>query len=403
MLSSAISMSLNLSSATAKGFVTFDEDMQYVVEKYESKSDDFYRTEMDGAWTFNPGMLFGYKGVSYYSSTMNGNSYEFFKNQGISVYALNVSTVYFTDFLKDSLFGIKYIYARGEGSIPILYNEIEKHGYITVYENPYNLGVAFLVDDDVLSYKSTDYLKSDATSKFFKLASGENDNILSFIKYDLRSNTNSSFYIQNGNTYFSCPDTTKPAKFTYTFNIYDTDDYNLNFNFRVGNYEIYVNDNLVNTGTITGKGENIGSLNEGDKVRIEVSITGYSIALEGVSLVKINYDALNSTFNKLKSGTLNVTYSSNTKIEGTINVSEKSTLLSSIPAENGWNVYVDGIKKEIIKFDNTLIAISIEPGEHTIEYKYNTPGLKLGIIISSISFISISLYYFLDLKKRRTL
>ena len=53
--------------------------MSESVYSFKSGEDDFYRMEMYENWTFNPGQLFNYKGISYYSSTMSGDAYNFLR------------------------------------------------------------------------------------------------------------------------------------------------------------------------------------------------------------------------------------------------------------------------------------------------------------------------------------
>ena len=77
-----------------KSYKHADKMMSDCVYSFASGENDFYRMEMHEGWTFNPGQLFDYKGVSYYSSTMTGNAYNFFKALGYRVYAKNVSTVF---------------------------------------------------------------------------------------------------------------------------------------------------------------------------------------------------------------------------------------------------------------------------------------------------------------------
>lgn len=63
----------------------------------------------------------------------------------------------------------------------------------------------------------------------------------------------------------------------------------------------------------------------------------------------------------------------------------------SVPYDKGWNAALDGKKIEIIKSAG-MMAVKVPKGEHDLVFKYHTPGFKLGIIVSIISFIVFGIY-----------
>ena len=68
---------------------------------------------------------------------------------------------------------------------------------------------------------------------------------------------------------------------------------------------------------------------------------------------------------------------------------------TSIPYENGWRAYVDGVEvplaqtasasSESVQLTDAVIAFPLTAGQHTIELRYTAPGLKTGAIISGVS------------------
>ena len=65
----------------------------------------------------------------------------------------------------------------------------------------------------------------------------------------------------------------------------------------------------------------------------------------------------------------------------------------TIPYDDGFEVYVDGIKSNYNEIFDTFIGIDLTEGEHKIELIYKTPYLKLGIIVSIISVIITFIYF----------
>lgn len=89
------------------------------------------------------------------------------------------------------------------------------------------------------------------------------------------------------------------------------------------------------------------------------------------------------------------------KVSGTIALQENKVLCLSIPYSKGWTAYVDGKKVELLQANTMYMAIPLEAGEHTIELKYFTPGLKAGILISVAGIFMFGLLIFLIERKRR--
>ena len=140
-------------------FTAHDQDMEYVTEKYQDESDEFTRMELLTAY-LNPGQQYNFNGISYYSSTMSEETYNFFGKIGMEVYARNVSTKYIPSNILNTIFGVRYLVdiendiANYGGSLYL--NELEQLETVTVYENPYALPLAFLVDDAVLDLDMKD-------------------------------------------------------------------------------------------------------------------------------------------------------------------------------------------------------------------------------------------------------
>ena len=57
----------------------------------------------------NGGLMYGYNGISYYSSTMSKEAYDFFGRMGLPIYAKNVSTRYTSTPELDAFFSVRYL------------------------------------------------------------------------------------------------------------------------------------------------------------------------------------------------------------------------------------------------------------------------------------------------------
>ena len=74
-------------------------------------------------------------------------------------------------------------------------------------------------------------------------------------------------------------------------------------------------------------------------------------------------------------------------VTGNITADTNKLMLISIPYSTGWSIEIDGEKSELIQADIMYMAAFVPSGEHSIVLKYETPGLKAGIIISIVCTI----------------
>jgi uncharacterized membrane protein YfhO len=74
-------------------------------------------------------------------------------------------------------------------------------------------------------------------------------------------------------------------------------------------------------------------------------------------------------------------------ITGDIRLDSSKILLLALPYSDGWTAFVDDKETKIYKANTMFMALELEPGEHRIKLRYETPGLKTGLIISVVSLI----------------
>ncbi len=151
-----------------------DEDLSVVRKNYSPDPDknEFWRIELS-EHRYNGGQLYGYNGISHYSSTMSGDCYNFFRKLGMSVYARNVSSEYAPNPVLNSLFGIRYIvnYSPVTDDICVNVGVAGKH---YIQENEAALPLFYVAEKDVLSIDMS--LSGHAfTNEIFKRISGSGD------------------------------------------------------------------------------------------------------------------------------------------------------------------------------------------------------------------------------------
>ena len=134
-------------------YASLDEEMAEAIEACGAGEEDFWRIERLPRWNFNPGQLYGYDGVTYYSSTMSEKAYHFFRSMGLPVYARNVSTLYEQTPVLNLMFGVRYLLdTNGENGNETM-EEAGTAGRLIIRENRYRLPVAFRAEKTILAYE----------------------------------------------------------------------------------------------------------------------------------------------------------------------------------------------------------------------------------------------------------
>ena len=158
-----------------KGSILWNtEPLEIVTDNYSPDYDknEFWRTELKNH-RYNAGQLYGFNGISHYSSTMSGDCYNFFVSLGMSIYAQNVSIEYHPNPVLNSLFGIKYV-VSDTGTSDEMSTLAGTAGNMFVHENKEVLPLFYVVNENVLNVDMT--LKGHAlTNDIFCKAAGTSD------------------------------------------------------------------------------------------------------------------------------------------------------------------------------------------------------------------------------------
>lgn len=72
---------------------------------------------------------------------------------------------------------------------------------------------------------------------------------------------------------------------------------------------------------------------------------------------------------------------------GEVDAKQDGYVFVAIPFEDGWSAYIDGAEVEILQANIGYSALRVEEGKHDILFRYHTPLLKEGIVISGIGIL----------------
>ncbi|MBR6760916.1 MAG: YfhO family protein [Oscillospiraceae bacterium] len=355
-------------------------------EKWACDETTFYRVEANQGFTFNPSMIGGYHGMGYYSSTMRGKAFSLLQYLGNRVYAQNVSSVYQQESpVQNSLFGIRYHidYVRSMDQLPCT-NVVESDASCDIVENTTALSLAYAVSPEILDVKVTNEVRAiENQNKLLNAITGK--------QYDVfRKINTASFYYNNATltehknwnaNYFHAVDNAAPVSFHYSY-VCDTDGpYYLEHNFRAGSIRITVNgkERIVDPQMV--RFVYLGDYTAGTAVTVEATLENIAVGCVGMNLYAFDTAKWEQAYAQLSETQLQVEEFRNTHIRGTISLPAKQMVMTTIAQDGGWKVYCDGKRIEPTLVLGELICLTLPEGEHTLEFRYQVPGLIPGLLL----------------------
>lgn len=135
---------------------------------------------------------------------------------------------------------------------------------------------------------------------------------------------------------------------------------------------------------------------EKDKFNIVIhgveGVSPESIEYNSLNLYYLDKNALKEHFDSLSNGQLYVNEWHNGYINGNIHVEGKRRLLfTSIPYDPGWHVKINGEETQITTvFDGAFMGVLLPgEGDYNVEFEYEVPGLKIGVITSLLGILAL--------------
>ncbi len=433
---------LELACNTAVCFLMFHKDVVFttyssyndhlaelrpVVDQLNEYDDGFYRAEKTKHRTKNDNMALGLKGLTNSTSTLNSDAIEFTNSLGYTGRAHLTMYRGGTPF-SDSVLGIKYVIdSTGSTRYSKVYNkvsQIESEKY-NVMQNPYALSLAYGVDKDITEFSSDSHntffkrynamaaamLGDESKVEMFKPVYGlkvsESNNcdvtemalkIKCVTSENLSGNVTFEYKVPySGNYYFYSP-ASSPEELTVKVNQKSVGSYlgrDTNHILHLGYHEQFV--------------EVDGEMVQ-NTIKVSFNIpkdTEVSFHSQYDFLWYLDSEVYEDTMTRLNSAPqFNISAdSTDDHLTGNITtVNAEQMILTTIPYDEGWNVYVDGEQVEIYETLDALMAFDIsESGEHTLEMKYMPSCYKQGLALSVLGILVFVLICVVDIILKRSL
>lgn len=361
----------------------------------------FYRIEKTPVMTFNDPAWYNYYGMTTFSSMAYESMAKLQHNLGIPGNLINSYYYVQNTPIYNLMFNINYFIGT---------NNDEKNYITIVNENNsvnlflYNIGLGFAVQDDLINwdYKNNnpfivqnDYVKkssniSNIFNKFGFIEKSiiyESDNEI-VIKYIYPPTTDNLYFYSNSYqiNYFTINN-----DLYYLNDLYSSSD-KVNEEIFVANINAYKEKYIININTKSQPTELYISFLKFDNA-VDYDNLFYLYTMDNQKFI--------DTFNILKQNRLHINEFKENYIKADITVDESKLIYTSIPYDEGWNIYVDNSKTDTLKLGGSLLAFRVAEGNHTIIFKYIPKGFKIGLLLTITGISILVTFIIIDKRKKR--
>ena len=384
------------------------KDLQSKID--EKDNDIFYRVELSDLRARMDPSWYDYNGVSVFSSMAYEYVASFQKSIGLFGNDINSYTYQPNSPLYNSMFSIKYVYDRKNLiNDSDYYKEIDKNSMYSVYENKYHLGIAYPVSNKIENWNVATY--SDpikAQEQFFYYATGVDGLYERFYDYQIQFNNVNSFGHHNKilGTLPAIKKDDDNKESSLVIDISANENKNIYMYIHSRNLdEVKVESNIISTSLDVKDGFifDLGCYNVGDKITVTMPLKEDEESANVEFFVfTIDEEKFVQGYEKLKSGQLEISEFTDTKISGTFEADDNEILYTSIPYDKGWKITIDGeevSKENIISISDALIGVKVGSGKHNITFEFSIPYMNVACAISIVFTLTLILAYIMYRRK----
>lgn len=141
----------------------------------------------------------------------------------------------------------------------------------------------------------------------------------------------------------------------------------------------------------------IGKFAEGETVKVSFLSDGDSWSYLNVRFANFDADSFSAQFAGVDRTKVKADVVSDGYAKFTVNgLDANDTVITTIPAEDGWQLYIDGAPAEYKVYQNAFISFDAPSGNHTAELVFTAPGLKLGAAVSCAGLVLLAAFIVID-------
>jgi uncharacterized membrane protein YfhO len=337
----------------------------------EEQETGFFRMEKAVKKTKNDGAWAGYRSASIFSSTTNSAITTIYRHLGMEGSTNAYSFTGATPFVS-ALLSVKYTLAEKPDAQTPLTSFVATDGDFSLYRNEHVLPLGFMIPASAENWNHLDTNPIQVQNSFVSSTTSRSE---IFTMVDTGSSTSYTF--------------TAPQDGYY---------YGVLTDFSVKNVTAVSDDgsttyNNVDRDFIL----DLGYMRRDE----EVTLSGNDQKTVSLNIYRLLQEEFIAAVAELNEEPLVVDSYTDTQIRSHITVQNDGILFTSIPYEEGWQVFVDGQTAETSPYADAFLSVALTAGEHTIVMNYMPVGFKAGAILSGVSLAILLLLILIWVRKWR--
>lgn len=374
------------------------EEIERLLEDVDA-DESYGRVETSQEYILNDPALYGYKGVSVFTSTANRNVSLLMEKLGICGRARSNRYYYETTSpFTNALLGIEHVIFKNDmkNLNPYLENaaeewtDDEKYKNV-IYKNTQTLPIGFMANSALLDEAAAEGENAfDVQNSLFKAMTGLEGDL--FVRVPLKSVSAETTFKVTGS---------KEGKYTLTKDSDKEPGMQLNYIAPDENsVYAYIDGDAISKIKVSNTTYKVdkrvyifpaGSYEEGEKFTFKFEFADGISDKEYIDfhVYSLNEELFEEGMDILRDEGFEIEEYKSGKIKGKINALEDGVFYTSVPYEKGWRLFVDGEETEIEPFENALIAVHLTKGEHQITLRYTPHGFAVGVVLSVMALIGV--------------
>lgn len=388
--------------SSRSGYRLYKDDVAAALKQMRAIDSGIYRTEMAKIYTTNDASVYGYRGASVFSSTLNVNVTKFVRKLGAmgdgpsNRYSLPMSSP-----ILDSLFNIKYFIGRNELANETYtgYTELGKWNFVRLMRNDYALPLGFYVPGSIVAYEDSSSNPFSVQENLYSKMADEPVDCYRSVRPEVSYENATATYDGSTRYSYTLTDSGKMGTVTLTYEFEEAGDYYMycfvprahkdKATFHItqgkGRDPREVQDYDVRRGIVIPTGQ----VEPGGSMKLEFKLEKGSTGHFDFVLVKGDFKAFQKANEHIRAHSMEITKWKDTKIEGKAVAPDKGYIFMSIPYEKGWTAKVNGSPVLLSHLKHAMILVPVSKGMNRIELSYFPDGLRGGLIISGFALMSL--------------
>lgn len=350
----------------------------------------YYRAEFTHTQTLNDDALNGLNGITMFSSSVNVRVTKWMAALGYGAkptynrYSFEEASAVAALFLN-----LKYMISRSQ---PVLDSDIFQPAYqvgnVTLLENKTYLPLGFLTHEALASVSVDDPTAGSFQFQnlLFQAATGLQTPVYQEIEtYTTSSDTQTISVSQRASSgYCSYTSEADTGNVSIFFTVPQDGEVCLDLSASERNsFTVYKNGESLYTETMSlDQMLSVGKCAAGDEIEISFRCKADESGRLELTAAVLDGSVFQTGVDLLRQSTWEIQSLTGTSVTGTVEVTDRTVLYTSIPSNGNWTATVDGVQTEPILLCDTMVGLRLTPGQHTITFTYQNTALQQGIAVS---------------------